>query len=135
MTTFTGQNGVVTIGAATVAEVRSFSFEQTVETIDASVMGDTYRGYRTGMITGSGNMDLLFSSTHEGSIIDAMTAGTSVSIVLFPGGNAGSEPSITVKGFLTGYNMESTMDDMVTASATFQLDGSQTTPLTYANMT
>lgn len=137
MTTYTGQNGVVTIESATVAEVRSFSFEHTVETIDASVMGDTYRGYRRGMMTGSGSMDLLFSSTHETPIIDAMIAGTVVTITMFPAGNTGTPtpPSIAVEAYITGYNMESTMDDMVTASVTFQLDGKADTPLTITGMT
>ena len=135
MTTYTGQNGVVTIGATSVAEVRGFTFELSAETIDSSVMGDVYRGFRKGMITGSGSMDLLFSSTHEGILLDAVESQTSATIVLFPGGNTAGLPSLTIKGWITGYSMESTMDDMVTASATFQLDGSQTTPFVTADMT
>ena len=135
MTIYTGQNGVVQIGNVALAEVRGFTFELTSETIDASVMGDSFRGYRKGMINGQGTMDLLFSSTHETPLIDSITGSTSATIILYPGGNVSGYPSMTIKGWITGYSIESTMDDMVTASATFQLDGSQSTPFVTANMT
>lgn len=126
MTTMTGQNGVVQIGGTPVAEVRGFTLEQTSDVIDASAMGDTYRQYKTGMIDASGSMDLLFDTGHSTAIVGAMTNQTAVTLTLYPGGDVAGLQSISFSAFLTGYSMESTMDDMVTASATFQVNGNVT---------
>lgn len=136
MTTYTGQNGVISVARSagspfSIAEVRGFTFEQEVETIDASVMGDTYRAYKTGMINASGSADLLFSSEHAATIIDIMNDKEVVTMTLYPGGNTATYPTIVVKAHITNYSMESTMDDMVTASITFQVDGGQSTPVVY----
>ena len=40
MATFHGNSGVVKIGANTVAEVRSFGVTETMDTVDATAMGE-----------------------------------------------------------------------------------------------
>ena len=131
MTTMTGQNGVVSVGSSNIAEVRGFTLDQTSDTIDASAMGDTYREYKTGMIDASGSMDLLFDTSHSASIVGEMINQAQVEVILYPGGNTSGLQSIPFNAQLTGFNMESTMDDMVSASATFQVTGA----VTYATIT
>ena len=131
MTTMTGQNGVVSVGGSNIAEVRGFTLDQTSDTIDASAMGDTYKEYKTGMIDASGSMDLLFDTSHSTDIVADMINQAQVAVVLYPGGDTAGLQSISFSALLTGFNMESTMDDMVTASATFQVTGA----VTYATIT
>ena len=47
MATFKGSDGVVKIIGNAIAEIRSFSVEQTADTIEDTKMGDTARTYKS----------------------------------------------------------------------------------------
>ena len=47
MATHTGSEGTVKVGANAIAEIRSFSIEETADTVEDTSMGDTYRTHKT----------------------------------------------------------------------------------------
>ena len=49
MATHAGSEGTVKSGSNTVAEIRSFSLEESADTIEDTTMGDTSRTYLTGL--------------------------------------------------------------------------------------
>ena len=51
MATHAGSEGTVKVGANAIAEIRSFSVEETGDTIDDSTMGDSARTYIAGLKT------------------------------------------------------------------------------------
>ncbi len=47
MATHTGSEGTVRVGANTIAEIRSYSVEETSDTAEDTSMGDSYRTFKT----------------------------------------------------------------------------------------
>lgn len=122
MTVYIGQNGVMQVGGTAVAQVRGFTFETTVEAIDTSVMGQAARTYRAGMMGATGGADLLFSDTHEAEVL-AFLQDDTVTLSLYPTGTGAGNPVITANIIITGYSLEATMDDVVTATISYTCTG------------
>ena len=87
MATFLGKDGVIQIGSNAVAEVRSFSIDETMDTIEDSAMGDTARTFKAGLKSFSGTADVFFDDT-DTSGQGGLTVGTSGTI------NVGMELSL-----------------------------------------
>ena len=51
MATHTGSEGTVKVGANAIAEIRSFSLEETADTLEDTTMGDTARTYKSSLTT------------------------------------------------------------------------------------
>ena len=49
MATFTGSDGVILVGTDQIAEVRSYSIDETMDTLEDTAMGDTSRTYKTSL--------------------------------------------------------------------------------------
>lgn len=132
MATFTGQAGALSVNAVNVAEITSFTIDHTVNTIEATAMGDEYRSYKTGMKEWSGSADVLFDDATLvdglGTVLIGNTAGgdsngAAVAIIAYPAGNTSGAPKLTGNVFVTGFSVASEMEGMVTATVSFQGDG------------
>ena len=55
MATFAGSGGVLKIGSNAIAEVRSYSIDETMDTLEDTAMGDTARTYKASLKTFSGS--------------------------------------------------------------------------------
>ena len=60
MTTFVGNGGTILAGSNAIGSLRSYSIEETTETIDDSVMGATYQTHKGGNL---GPVLLMFTLT------------------------------------------------------------------------
>jgi hypothetical protein len=128
-TVVTGEQGVVKIGADTVASVRSFTIDQEQAVVEKTVMGSSSRSYLPSLNQFSGSMDVYYddSDTAQQAILTNIQAtGTSnVAIELYPSGTAtGAKLSGNI--IITGHSITSSMDGVVEASITFQGDGALT---------
>ena len=129
MATYTGQNGSMSIAGSAVAEITSFTIDHTVNTIESSSMGDSYRQYKTGMNEWSGSADVLYDGTSiqamwtAGTVAGNGSGGTEVALLAYPGGDTAGFPSITGNIIVTGLSVSSEMEGMVTASISFQGTG------------
>lgn len=127
MATHTGSEGTVKVGAVTIAEIRSYSVEQTGDTVEDTTMGDSWRTHKTTLRSWTGSVDVFWDeadTTGQG----ALTVGSSVTMNFYPeGASAGvSEQYYTGTAIVTGVTVNASFDGMVEASITVQGNGTLT---------
>jgi hypothetical protein len=89
MATFTGSDGVILVGTDQIAEVRSYSIDETMDTLEDTAMGDTSRTYKTSLKSFSGSADVFFDDTDTAGQ-GALTVGSEVTLnVQFEGNTSG----------------------------------------------
>jgi predicted secreted protein len=130
MASLTGNAGVISINAQTIAEVRSYSIDVTADTIENTVMGDNSRQYVPGLSSFSGSADVYWDVTHFTTAdLDGLIQGTVgdssdvVALIVYPAGSGGNWNGNIV---LTGYSVSASMDGMIEASVSFQGTGALT---------
>jgi len=127
MATHTGSEGTVKIGANAIAEIRSYSIEETSDTVEDTSMGDPYRTHKTTLKAWNGSVDVFWDETDTNGQV-AMTVGSEVTINFFPeGATAGqSEKYLSGTAIVTGKTVTGSFDGMVESSITLQGTGTLT---------
>ena len=126
MATHTGSEGTVKVGSNAIAEIRSFSIEETADTLEDTTMGDTARTYKSSLTSFSGSVDVLWDET-DSSGQGALTIGASVTLNLYPEGDAAGDTYLTGSAIVTGRSISSSYDGLVEMSITVQGNGALTT--------
>jgi hypothetical protein len=128
MATHTGSEGTVKVGSNAIAEIRSFSIEETADTLDDTTMGTIARTYKSSLTTFTGTIDVLWDETDE-SGQGALIIGASVTLNLYPEGDTSGDVYLTGEAIVTGRSVNSTFDGLVEMSISVQGNGalSQTT--------
>jgi hypothetical protein len=127
MATHTGSEGTLKVGANTIAEIRSYSLEETADTVEDTSMGDSYRSFKTTLKGWSGSVDVFWDETDtlgQGGLV----VGTEATINVFPeGASAGvSEKYYTGTAIVTGKTITGSFDGMVESTITLQGTGALT---------
>jgi len=125
MATFSGSSGVVRISTNAIAEIRSWSVEASSDTIDDSVMGDTWRTFKAGLKSWTGSADVLFDDTNTTGQ-GACTVGASVTVTFCMEGVADGSHKLTGTAIVTGRNISASHEGLVEASLSFQGTGALT---------
>lgn len=125
MATFIGNDGVVKIGANTVAEVTSWSLTQGAATADDTALGDTWDSHLVGTANWSGSISCWWDDT-DATGQGAMTVGASVSLVLLPEGATVGDAEYTGTATITGIESSGSNNATVTASFSFTGNGALT---------
>jgi hypothetical protein len=130
MATLTGNNGGVSVGGTTVANVRNFSVEITADTIETTTMGTDARTYVKGLSSFSGSADIYFDpSEFDGAeqvfnptatSVGASAGVVAVKFYLENNYSSTSDYAFTGDVIVTGYTVNSSMDGLVEASISFQ---------------
>lgn len=94
MPRYSGNDGVVLVGAAAVANVRSFDFTESAPNIDASAMGDTWVQRLAGKLSASGTITCYRDETDTLGQ-DALLPGAAVTLVLIPRGETAGNQTRT----------------------------------------
>jgi predicted secreted protein len=128
MATHTGSEGTVKVGANAIAEIRSFSIEESADTLEDTTMGDTARTYKSSLTTYTGTVDVLWDET-DTTGQGALTIGASVTLNLYPEGDTSGDVYYTGTAIVTGRTINSSFDGLVEMSISVQGSGalSQTT--------
>jgi hypothetical protein len=126
MATHKGQDGIVKVGSDAVAEVRSFSIEETADTVEDTVMTDTSRTYITTLKSFSGSLDVFWDETDTNGQV-ALAVGNSVTLAFYPEGDASGDTYYSGTALVTGFTRTASFDGMVEASITVQGSGALTT--------
>lgn len=128
MATHTGSEGTVKVGANAIAEIRSFSIEESADTLEDTTMGDTARTYKSSLTNYTGTIDVLWDET-DTTGQGALTIGTSVTLNLYPEGDTSGDVYYTGTAIVTGRTINSSFDGLVEMSISVQGSGalSQTT--------
>ena len=125
MATHHGQNGTVKIGSNTLAEIKSFSLDQTAETVEKTKMGDSMKSYLVGQGDASGSITCHFDETDTGGQ-GAMTIGASVTLELYPEGADSGDTYFSMTALINSIGLSVDMGDVVERSFGFQVTGGVT---------
>lgn len=126
MATHIGRDGVIKVGANSVAELRSFSIEESADTAEDTVMTDTARTHIITLTSFTGSADVYWDETDTNGQV-ALAVGTSAVIQFYPEGTATAATYYEGTMLVTGVSRSSSFDGMVEASITFQGTGALTT--------
>jgi len=122
MTAYAGNSGIVGVGTTStvtaVGEVRSFSIEETADTIESTSMGDTNRTFVPSFTTGTVSIDALWDSAST-SEQDHFDVGDTLYFQVQPTGATGENYS--GQGIVTSKTVTASYDGMVEASFSLQL--------------
>tara|TARA_R110000744_G_scaffold234426_1_gene352238 strand:+ start:694 stop:1083 length:390 start_codon:yes stop_codon:yes gene_type:complete len=117
-----GSEGLVKIGADTIAEVKDWSFDETADTTEDTTMGDAARTRKSTLTSASGSINAFWDET-DTTGQGAMTAGSEVSLVLQPEGSATGDTIYSVTAIITSVSRSASFDGMVEASFSWDSNG------------
>ncbi len=124
MATHHGKEGVVTAGGTGVGELTSFTLETTGDVVEDTALTDATKSFVAGRTSFSGTLEMHFDETDSPQT--SLTAGSSISFVLLPEGNASGDRSFTGTGIVTGMSVNNSMDAIISRTVTFQGTGALT---------
>lgn len=124
MATFKGNDGVVKIGSDAMAEVISFTVDQTAEVIEDTSMGDTAKSYKASFTDATATIETYFDDTDTAQT--NCTAGSSVTVNLQMEGDTTGDHRLTGSGIVTGRSIGVSHDGIVTATYSVQITGGLT---------
>jgi len=126
MATHKGSEGTVHVGSNAIAEIRSYSLEETADTVEDTTMGDAARTYLASLTTFSGSIDVFWDETDTSGQV-ALAVGSSVTLKFYPEGAVSGDTYYSGTALVTGKNITASFDGMVEASISVQGTGAITT--------
>ena len=122
MATHKGSEGVVKVGANTVAEVRSWTVTESADTLEDTSMGDTARTYKSSLTTFTGSLDVFWDETDTNGQ-GALTIGAEVTFNVYPEGDTAGDTYYTGTAIVTEVSRTASFDGLVEASVSLQGTG------------
>ena len=119
-----GKEGVVTAGGSGIGELTGFTLETTGDVVEDTALTDATKSFVAGRTSFSGTLEMSYDETDSPQ--QTLTAGSSISFVLLPEGNASGDESFTGTGIVTGMSVSIPLDGITTRSVTFQGTGALT---------
>ena len=125
MATHKGSEGIVKVGSNSVAEIRSYSIEESADTLEDTSMGDAARTYKPSLTSFSGSLDVFWDET-DSSGQGALTIGSEVTLNVYPEGDTAGDTYYTGSAIVTGVSRSASFDGLVEASISVQGNGALT---------
>ena len=125
MATHTGSEGTVKVGANAIAEIRSYSLEETADTVEDTSMGDTYRTHKTTLKSFSGSVDVFWDETDTTGQV-ALAVGSEVTINFYPEGSTTGDTYYSGTAIVTSKTITGSFDGMVESTINVQGTGALT---------
>lgn len=119
MATHLGKEGTVQVGSNSIAEIRSFSIDETVDTVEDTSMGNAAKTYLASIKDFSGSVDVLYDETDTNGQV-ALAVGATVTLNFAPEGAATGDVKLTGDAIVTSKSISSSFDGLVEASITVQ---------------
>jgi hypothetical protein len=126
MATHKGSEGTVKVGTNAVAEIRSYSLEESAETLEDTSMGDSARTYKPSLTTFSGSVDVFWDET-DTSGQGALSIGSEVTLNVYPEGDTAGDTYYSGSAIVTGVTRNASFDGLIEASISVQGNGALTT--------
>ncbi len=124
MARYKGHNGSVTVGVATVGEIKSFDVTISASELDGSIMGSDWAGIETGQKSASGTINVLHDPNDAQQ--NSLATGSTVELHLYPAGNTSGLQEITGNFVVTSQSMQSNVNDLVQSTYEVKNVGSVT---------
>jgi hypothetical protein len=125
MATFKGNEGTVLSGSNAVAEIRSFTVNETAETIQDTVMGDAAHSYVASFKDATATVECYFDDTDTNGQM-TFDVGASVTVNFQMEGTTSGDHKLTGTAIITGRDVSAAADGMVEATYTMQITGGLT---------
>ena len=120
-----GREGLIKISSTTVGELRNYSLANSSDTVEDSVIGDTFRTRKATLRTWSVSGDLYWDETDAGQL--TLTVGASVTVNLYPEGADSTDTYYSGGGIVTKFDISAAFDGMVEGSITIEGNGTLST--------
>jgi predicted secreted protein len=121
MATKLGRDGLIRISSTTIGELRNYALTHTSDTVEDSVLGDTYRTRLASMKTWSASGDLYWDEGDAGQLL--ITIGSQVTLNLYPEGSATTDIYYQGSAIVTQFNVSASFDGIVEGSIAFEGNG------------
>ena len=125
MANHTGVDGIVQVGGNTVAEIKSFSLEESANTIDNSNLNSTATSFVAGKTSWTASIECQWDET-DTTGQGAMSIGSTISVTFLPEGNTTGDTSYSGSAVITGVSKSIAEDAIITQSFTLQGSGALT---------
>lgn len=120
-----GSEGTVHIGTDAVAEIKSYSVNESMNTIEDTTISDSSKTFQSGTTEWDGSVDVYWDETDTAQI--ALTAGASVTLKFYPeGATTSGDTYYTGTALVTGISRSGATDGMVEASYSLKGTGALT---------
>jgi len=126
MATHLGKEGTVQVGSNAIAEIRGFSIDETIDTVEDTSMGDSSKSYLASIKDFSGSVDVIYDETDTNGQT-ALSIGASVTLNFAPEGTASGDVKLTGTAIVTGKSITSSFDGLVESTISVQGTGGLTT--------
>ena len=125
MSSHKGSEGIVKVGSNAVAEIRSYSIEESADTLEDTSMGDSAKTYKASLTSFSGSLDVFWDET-DTSGQGALSIGSEVTLNVYPEGDTAGDTYYTGSAIVTGVSRTGAFDGLVEASISVQGNGALT---------
>ena len=126
MATHLGKEGTVQVGSNAIAEIRGFSIDETIDTVEDTSMGDSAKTYLASIKDFSGSVDVIYDETDTNGQT-ALAVGSSVTLNFAPEGTDSGDVKLTGTAIVTGKSVSSSFDGLVESTISVQGTGGLTT--------
>ncbi len=124
MASHRGSEGTVHIGTDAIAEIKSYSVNESMNVIDDSTIGDTAKTFQSGSTEWDGSCDVFWDELDVAQV--ALTNGASVTVKFYPEGATTGDKYYTGTALVTGISRSASVDGMVDASYSLKGTGALT---------
>ena len=121
-----GSEGAIKIGSNQIAEVKSYSLDESADTIETTSMGDAARTHLSSLTSFSGSVDCMWDETDTNGQV-ALAVGSTVTLLWYPEGSGTGATFYSGSVIVTGKNITGSFDGLVEASIAVQGSGAITT--------
>lgn len=119
-----GSEGTVHIGTDAVAEIKSYSVNESMNTIEDTTISDSSKTFQSGTTEWDGSVDVYWDETDTAQI--ALTSGASIVLKFYPEGATTGDTYYSGTALVTGISRSAATDGMVEASYSFKGTGALT---------
>jgi|TARA_R110000822_G_scaffold3874_1_gene16508 hypothetical protein len=125
MATHTGSAGTVKVGSNAIAELKSWTLDQSQDTVETTKLGDTVKTYSATQSSSSGTMDCFWDETDSNGQV-ALAIGTTATLNLYPEGATSGDTFYSGSAIITSVGVSQSHDGIVERSFGFQITGAVT---------
>jgi predicted secreted protein len=118
MATKLGRDGLIRISATTIGELRNYALTHTSDTVEDSVLGDTYRTRLASMKSWGVSGDLYWDENDAGQLL--ITIGSQVTLNLYPEGSVTGDRYYSGQALITQFNISASFDGIIEGSIAFE---------------
>ena len=125
MATKLGREGLIKLSSTTIGELRNYALTHSSDTVEDSVIGDTYRTRLASMKSFSVSGDLYWDETDAGQLL--ITIGSQVTLNLYPEGASTGDVYYSGAAIVTQFNVSASFDGVIEGQISFEGNGQLST--------